>query len=63
MAFEDDFMFNKAINEDIVPMQRVSRSKAHAEAKLIAKVHKDLGFDELNLEYKFGVVRIGPFGL
>ena len=43
MAFEDDFMSNVAINKDIVPMQCLSRSKAHAKAELIVKVCKDLG--------------------
>ena len=42
MAFEDDFMSNVAINKDIVPMQCLSRSKAHAKAELIVKVRKDL---------------------
>ena len=32
MAFENDFTSNVTINKDIVPVQRLSRSKARAEA-------------------------------
>ena len=37
MAFEDDFTSNVAINKDIVPIQRLSRSKACEKVELIAK--------------------------
>ena len=49
MVFEDNFTSNVVINKDIVSMQRLSRSKARAEAELIAKVRRDLGLDELDL--------------
>ena len=49
MAFEDDFTSNMAINLDIVPMRRLSRSKARAEVELIAEVCKDLGMDKMRL--------------
>ena len=38
-------MSNVAINKNIVVIQRLLRSKARAEAKLIAEVRKDLGLD------------------
>ena len=49
MAFEDEFTSNVAVNKDIIPMQRLSRSKARAKAELIAKACRDLGLDELDL--------------
>ena len=49
MTFENDFTSNVTINKDIIPMQRSLRSKARAEAELIAKVRRDLCLDEMNL--------------
>ena len=49
MTFKDNFTSNVAINNDIVLMQYMLRSKARAEAELIAEVSRDLGLDVLDL--------------
>ena len=60
MAFEDDFTSNVAINKNIVPMQHLLRSKARAEAELIAEVRKDLDLDELNLSINLKCLELDP---
>ena len=60
MAFEDDFMSNVAINKDMVPLQHLSKSKARAEAELIAEVCRDLGSDELDLNMHLECLELGP---
>ena len=59
MTFEVDFTSNVVINKDIVPMQHLSRSKAHVETEIIAKVHKDLDMDELDLSMNLECLELG----
>ena len=41
-------------------MQRLSWSKARAEAELIVEIHRDLGLNELDLSMNLECLELGP---
>ena len=60
MVFDNDFTSDVAINKNIVPMQHLSRSKAHAKTELIAEVYRNLDLDELNSSMNLECLELGP---